>query len=116
MWQAVKISAGVNPILLHNGVVWSQGDSGAITSATLPTHTAIALLEKRGGAPHDKLRVCFEQSVSLLQLQRGRAVLRRVRRVAQQHLRSGARVSTFLWCGPPLPMAWLPREATPPSA
>lgn len=36
----------------------------------LPTHSAIAQVEGRGGAGPDKLRVCFSQSVSLGRLSR----------------------------------------------
>jgi len=59
-----------SPIMLTGGSMIYQEANGAIATMVLPTHSAIAQVEGRGGAGPDKLRVCFNQSVALGRLAR----------------------------------------------
>jgi len=67
---STKCTSGLRPIVVNNGTLISQAESGAILNQTLQTHETIAFVAKKGGAGPEKLRLCFQENINLLRFAR----------------------------------------------
>ena len=63
-------SPSLSPILLAGGTAICQEPNGTISPVVLPTHEAIALVDRKGGASPEKIRVCFQQTLRIGRLGR----------------------------------------------
>ena len=63
-------SPSLSPILLAGGTAICQEPNGTTSSVVLPTHEAIAMVDRKGGASPEKIRVCFHQTLKIGRLQR----------------------------------------------